>query len=137
MPRKITERAKRLSISIPAADTRCLEWIKSQTNVSSAIRFLIHDALSRWGTMDVVYDVMPAAIAAVSSRRGATKRFVDELRNESSTSALPSGKQVIVEAEAQETPQSRPAEEKGPEPAQPAVPEPDDEDYFVDPAQFL
>lgn len=134
--------AKRLSVSIPSADKRCLEWLESQANVSSSLRFLIHDAMSRWGTSDVVYDVMPAAIAAVSERR-MSKRFAAQLQNEVPTAAAKqepvndTGKQVQEQVSAPTQPAVKPAAPVSQPVAQP-VSKPDEDDYmFVDPSDFL
>lgn len=124
---------KRISVSIPAGDERCEEWLKGQSNISSSLRFLIYDALSRWGSRDIVYDVMPAAISAISGRKASKQRFEDNLRQQEQ----PQPQSVPVPSPPSvSTPQIQVPVPKA-EPVPAPVDDPDDDSYFVDPAKFL
>lgn len=128
---------KRISVSIPAGDERCEEWLKGQSNISSSLRFLIYDALSRWGARDIVYDVMPAAISAISGRKASKQRFDDNLRQQEQPQSSP---QPVLAPSPPSKPLTQP-QTQVPVPKAEPVPapadDPDDDSYFIDPAKFL
>lgn len=128
---------RHVTLSMPRDDERCMEWLDSQRGVSASIRLLIQDAISRWGMKDIVWDVMPAAMAAVSGGRAARQRFSENLQQAERQEPVPqqATEPVTEPVQEKEVPKEIP---KPPAPqAEPPVDDPDDDDYFVDPSQFL
>ena len=54
MPRKISADKVRFSISVPAADTSVLEWLKAQDNMSLSLRILVKREIAAHGMTDVL-----------------------------------------------------------------------------------
>lgn len=127
---------KRVSITVPQGDAKCIDWLNKQSNVSMSLRFLIYDAIARWGTSDITLDVLPSAM--INAGKGRARK------------SSPVTQQPFVAPAPVEEPKENPRQ---PEPVRVEVPkqprqEPvkqvpipasvdEDDDGFVDPMAFL
>lgn len=122
---------KRVSITVPRNDAKCNDWLEKQSNVSMSLRFLIYDAIARWGMSDITMEVLPQAMLNAGNRRSRSK-----------AQAEPVAKQV-TEAVQEPAKQKAPDVPAQPVPVKPAVAPPpspvveEDEEGFIDPMAFL
>ena len=74
-------RAKRSYFSIPAGDTACNKWIEAQSNLSSSIRTIIMDVITRYGITDI--SSLPVQLADTKvSKTAIADANIEDVSNE-------------------------------------------------------
>ncbi|MBD5583892.1 MAG: hypothetical protein HDQ88_02335 [Clostridia bacterium] len=123
---------KRVSITVPRNDAKCNDWLEKQSNVSMSLRFLIYDAIARWGMSDITMEVLPQAMLNAGNRRGRSKAQAEPVAKPAAEPVKQDVKQKTHDIPAQPVP----VKSVVAAPPPPPVVE-EDEEGFIDPMAFL